>query len=410
MEKKFCVKDMAMEHKTNFKRLVGRVIGKYWFIVVFAVTLLIPIYGRKLDADITLSGVTAAADPVHMSFETLNNGTYQAFLNDVWEDGFPGKKFLLRVRNQFLYSFFKVSPNTNVVIGKDNYLYEPAYILFETQIYSPSSEEYFDTLGSHLAQLQGLLEENGKELYIFITPSKAHIYRDFIPVKYELLSAEGSYSYTNYSKLLEVLEANNLKFYDSVSFVEKNIETGTFESPVFYKSGIHWSHPWGYSAAAEFLDYMNSCSKYDLSSVSVSESVSDVPIAPDTDLYSSLNLIAEAKERWYCAESSIERLGNDRPNIFLRGGSFMGQSLITLVQRGIFGKDVHFENNYCFTDQYSAQFTLSSFSAYDEMDLDRLLGQSDILVLEVNEGAIYTMSWGFIDYLLEHPEYLDRVY
>lgn len=399
-----------MERKTKSKMSVRQIIGKYWFITLFAVTLLIPVYGSKLDEGITLSGVTAASEPVGMSIETLSNGTYQTFLNDAWENGFPGKKFLLRVRNQFLYSIFKVSPNSNVVIGKDNYLYEPAYILYETQISPPSSEEYFDTLGSNLAQLQELLEENGKELYIFITPSKAHFYREFIPTRFELLSDEDSYSYTNYSKLLETLEKNSLNFYDSVSFIERNLDSGILESPLFYKSGIHWSHPWANSAAAEFLDYMNSCSKYDLSSVSVSESISDVPIDPDTDLYSSLNLIAEAEEKWYSADCSIERPGNDRPNIFLRGGSFMGQSLIALVRAGVFERDVHFENNYYFTDQYSALSTLSSFKAYDEMDLDRLLGQSDILVLEVNEGAIQTMSWGFIDYLLEHPEYLDCVY
>ena len=88
----------------------------------------------------------------------------------------------------------------------------------------------------------------------------------------------------------------------------------------------------------------------------------------------------------------------------------MGQSLSTLLRAGIFEKDVHFENSYCFTDQYNTIYNLSGFSAYDELNLDQLIGQSDILVLEVNDGAIPNMSWGFIEYLLEHPEYLDRVY
>lgn len=88
----------------------------------------------------------------------------------------------------------------------------------------------------------------------------------------------------------------------------------------------------------------------------------------------------------------------------------MGQSLYALIQSGVFGKDVQLENNYYFTDQYQFSHTLSSFTSYEEMDLDTLLGQSDILVLEVNEAFIHTMSWGFIDYLLENPQYLDRIY
>lgn len=394
----------------HFQISTKKIIKKHWFIIIFFITLLFPIYGKFLDINIELNGVTVSPETVPPTFGTLFNGTYQTFLNDTWENGFPGRKFLLRIRNQCLYSIFKVSPNTNVVIGKDNYLYEPGYILFETQIYPPSSEEYFDTLSNNLAQLQKLLEINDKELYIFITPSKAHFYKEYIPTKFELLNAEDSYSYTNYSKLLEVLEKNKLNFYDSVSFIEKNRETGILKSPVFYKSGIHWSRPWANSAAADFLDYMNSCSKYDLSSVKVEENVSDMPVYPDTDLYSSLNLITPAEEMWYSTNCSIERIGNDYPNIFLRGGSFMGQSLDSLIRTGIFKKDVHFENNYYFMNQYNTLCTLSSFSAYDEMNLNQLMGQSDILVLEVNEGAIHTMSWGFIEYLLDHPEYLDRVY
>lgn len=390
--------------------MLKKYIKKYWFIVAFAITLLVPVYGKMLDANITLNGVTVTPETVNPSIETLNNGMYQAFLNDTWENEFPGKKFLLKIRNQLLYSVFNVSPNTNVVIGKDNYLFEPSYVLYETQIYPPSSEEYFDNLGDNLLQLQKLLEENEKELYIFITPSKAHFYREYVPLGYELLSANDSYSYTNYSKLLEILTERELKFYDAINYIEKNRSTGILKAPIFYKAGIHWSHPWGASAAVEFLNYMNSCSKYDLSTIRIKESVSDTPIDPDTDLYSSLNLIIPATEKWYSAESIVEKSGQDHPNIFLRGGSFMGQSLSTLLRAGIFEKDVHFENSYCSTDQYNTIYNLSGFSAYDELNLDQLIGQSDILVLEVNDGAIPNMSWGFIEYLLEHPEYLDRVY
>lgn len=399
-----------MKQKLRSKMLVREIIKRYWFVATFATTLLFPLYGRLLDADITLSGVTAAPQTVNACFETLNNGTYQAFLNDTWENEFPGKKFLLKIRNQCLYSVFKVSPNTNVVIGKDDYLYEPGYISTELQIEPPSSEEYFDTLGRNLAQLQLLLKENDKYLFIFITPSKAHFYREYIPARYELLNNKNAYSYTNYAKLLEVLEENGLNYYDSVSFIEENIDSGILDAPVFYKSGIHWSQPWASRAAVEFLDYMDSCCEYDLSSLSVKESVSNVPMDSDTDIYSSLNMIIEAKEQWYSSEIIIERVGEDRPNIFLRGGSFMGQSLAQLIRAGIFERDVHFENHYFFTDQYSTLGMLSGFTAYDEVDWNPLLGRSDILVLEVNENTIGTMSWGFIEFLLEHPEYLDRAY
>ncbi len=381
-----------------------------WFVVLFIMTLLFPLYGWCLEANITLNGVTDNSEIIEANINNIKDGTYQTYLNDKWENSFWGKKFLLRIRNQSLYSLCKVSPNSNVVIGKEGYLYEPSYILFEIQAYPPSSEAYFTSLGENLSQLQKMLNDNGKELYVFITPSKAHFYKEYIPGRYSIINNEEAYTYTNYSKLLETLNNYKIQYYDSVKFIEENIHSNLLKSPLFYKSGIHWSHAWGENAAAQFLDYMNSCSKYDFSSINIKEFTADEAVTPSTDLYLSLNLLLDPKEQWYTTECTIEKNGNDKPNIFLRGGSFMGQSLYALIQSGVFGKDVQLENNYYFTDQYQFSHTLSSFTSYEEMDLDTLLGQSDILVLEVNEAFIHTMSWGFIDYLLENPQYLDRIY
>ena len=82
----------------------------------------------------------------------------------------------------------------------------------------------------------------------------------------------------------------------------------------------------------------------------------------------------------------------------------------SLINNYAFSEDVHFENSYYFTNVYSDHKDITNFRAYDEMNLNELVGQSDILILEVNNAAISDMSWGFIDYLLEHTEYLDDVY
>ena len=383
------------------------IIRKNWFLAVFIFILVLPLYGKFLDSNITLNGVSTSVNSVEATIDTLSDGTYQSYINGIWEEEFPGRKFLLRVRNQLLYSICKVSPNSNVVIGKDDYLYEPSYILFETQAFAPSSEEYFNTLGENLEKINMLLESYGKELYVFVTPSKAHFYKDFIPDLYLCLDKEDEYSYTNYSKLIEELDANDIKYFDSIKFVEDNYNSGILSAPLFYKTGIHWSQPWGETCAAEFVNYMNDYSKYNLAQVEVSESRCDKPVHPATDLYSSLNLIRNAQDEWWTSEMTVVREGKDKPKVFCRGGSFMGQSLSALVRGGVFGEDVVFENYYYFQNQYSEHETLSSFTSYDEIDLNKLLGKSDILILEVNEGAISTMSWGFIEYLLAHPECLD---
>ena len=86
----------------------------------------------------------------------------------------------------------------------------------------------------------------------------------------------------------------------------------------------------------------------------------------------------------------------------------MGQSISGLIQADVMNQDTHFENNYYFVDQFSGSGTISSFSAYDEMTvLAERVSNADILVLEVNEDKVYDLSFGFVDYLLEHPEFLN---
>ena len=329
-------------------------------------------------------------------------------IDNLWNEIFPGRDRLMRLRNQILYTVCSESPNSNVVIGREKYLFTPTYIGYETQILSPASEEYFQQLGEKLEKLGEMLEANGKEMYIFITPSKAHFCYDKIPMLYKMVEKLEGRVESNYDKLVWELNKRDLHYFDAISYIENNNEK--YDAPVFYKSGIHWSHVWGESAAAELIRYMDQVGKYDLSQFCVTEKLTNECIWPNSDLHDSLNLSVPSVEEWYSTEITVMKEGGDKPSVFLRGGSCMGQSLNMLINNYAFSEDVHFENSYYFTNVYSDHKDITNFRAYDEMNLNELVGQSDILILEVNNAAISDMSWGFIDYLLEHTEYLDDVY
>lgn len=382
--------------------------GSYWFIIAFFAFCCYAGYGVLFDSDEQLNGVVDSGETVACSVKSVMDGSYQSWLNNYFEENFFGRKLLINLRSQLLYSVCGISPNENVVIGREKYLYEPMYIMFELQVYPPSSEEYFAELGENLARLQGLFEENGKELYVFISPSKAHYIRDKIPLRYELLSNEGIFGRDNHEELTKALTESEICFFDSNKYIDTN--RGRYLSPLFYSSGIHWSHVWGESAAAEFLNLINEKSKFDLDMLMVDEISNAEPISPDTDLYDSLNLFSRPTEDWYGTQVKLAREGKDKPNVFLRGSSFMGQSLNMLVNQGVFGKNVYFENYYYNTDEYSEYRFVSNNEAYGELDIDRLIGQSDILILEVNDAGIYRTGMGLIEYLLENPEYIDSVY
>ena len=384
---------------------------KSWFILIVGVTILYPVYGTFLDEGIELSGVTDQTDTIEASWETLSDGEYQSSINSLWENEFPGRKFLIRLRNQFMYGFLNKSPNNNVIIGKDGYLFEPLYVYQELAINGSLGSDKINGLGDRLLELRNLLAGSGKELYIFITPSKAHYYTDKIPSRYMILDRRQEFPESDLSLFKKALDERGIFYFDSNAYIDETLNNGSpWEAPLFYKNGIHWSHTWGLASAGAFLSYMNSNSRFDLSEVEISEARSDTPVAPDTDLYLSLNLLREAKEDWYSADMQISYEGADRPDVFLRGGSFLGQSLGTWFSSGVFKKGVHLQNQFYFLDDSNVPNFLSARNAYDEMDLKALMGKADILVLEVNASVIENMSWQFIDELLAHPEYLENPY
>ncbi len=374
-----------------------------FFILGFILILLFPIYGGILDSFISLSGVSAEASLTPSTYEGIMDGSYQSSLNTWVENNFPGRKLLIKIRSQLMYSLLKKSPNEHVLIGAEGHLFEPQYIYYEQGLHSTDEQNVQETIGK-LERLQQLLNEQGKELYLFITPNKAYFNSEYIPWYFKSSKQPGENDYQKFSRLLK---GSSLCYFDSHTYIE-NYSGNDIMAPVFYPTGIHWSRPWGYSSAKVFWDLMDEHSHWDLSELTLATAPVDDPIPPDTDLYDSLNLLEDPTGiHYYDASLSVVEPG-DKPNIFFRGGSFMGQSITGLIQAGAVNQDTYFENYAYFTDQFSGSGTISSLSAYNEMPiLAERLSISDILVLEVNEDKVYDLSFGFVDYLLEHPEFLN---
>lgn len=382
----------------------SKICDELLLIGVLSFFLVYPILGKiYLDEKFQLNGVTAEEVRPEMWIEGVLNGSYQENMETYLHDHLIGKNLLVRIHNQILYSAFNVSSNANVVIGKDKQLYEPEYIHYSLNMYGQPSEEEISTLVGKLEALNQILTNEDKELYIFITPAKTRYYKDKIPNIY-LKYDNSSNVNIAYDTFTSQLRESSINYFDSISFLNTNKDD--YDFPLWYPTGIHWSRALGSRVAEEFNQYLCEKSKYDLGYIEVSLYKSAECEAPDADLYNILNLLIPAKytgTEYYGVQYETVS-GEQQPSVFYRGGSFMGQSINALILCHIFGDNIHFENNYYFTDCYSNLQTLSSFDAYDEFDVCSYLKNSDILILEVNEEKIFTMGWGFIDYILENYE------
>ena len=367
--------------------------------------LIIPVTGFFLDQRIALGGVTTTTDMAPLSTRDILDGSAQRNFGDWLQENIPGRKALIKFRNQIMYSLCQSSPNNNVIIGKDDNLFEYAYIDNYIGINHRVDAERISEQIDKLETLNNLLEQSGKAMYVFITPSKARFCHDKIPDKYAKAGKTEIYG-ADYSLFTQLVAKTDLKVFDSVQYIQDHRDDS--DVPLYYASGIHWSNVWGSIVASRFCDYIRETSKYDLDVITVSSERSDDILYPDADLYDSCNLIFPPREEYYIPIYTKAIEGSDKPNVFCRGDSFMGQSLSALIKQGVFGDNVHFENNFYFTENYSTMQMLSSTTAYDEVGTDLLdyLRNTDILIFEANEINLDGIGYGFVDYLLDNPHLL----
>ncbi|MFV0465968.1 MAG: hypothetical protein ACK5ML_07835 [Lachnospiraceae bacterium] len=375
-------------------------VKKYYFLWVFFGLLIYPLISFIINNEMTLNGVTNENVMEAPTVKGIFDGSFQTSLNEKWDTSFSGRGLLIKIRSQMLYSLFYTSPNANVVIGSDRQLFEPTYISKELGLDYKNEQAYYDDQLSKLQSLNQIVENSGKELYLFITPSKGYFNKEDIPWQYKFLERSVTETNNNYSDFIKNLKGTGLKYFIARDFIENNSSTN-IDAPIYYQTGTHWSTSWGNETAIAFADFISDSGAWNIGELSLEEVSSSEPEWPNADLYLSLNLLCEPEIEFYNAKIIVTEEG-DHPNVFMRGGSFMGQSLSGLIKSDVFNEDFYLENSYYFEDKFSKTGTISSYTAYDEIEIAERINQSDIIILEINEAAIDYMSFGFIDYLFEN--------
>lgn len=363
------------------------------FICIFFALLLsgliFQLWGQRFD----LYGTSASSQTVTID-SGIMDGTWQSEAESVFNDKLVLRSWLIPIHNQITYSVFHTSPHDNIVLGKENYLYEENYILKELQIIPPVSDKEMDQLAAKLSLLQDRLASQGKNLFLFITPSKAHIYSEYIPELYLSLSPQ-PLDTSSYEKLLLYLEKYSLHYYDSVPFVLATRDST--EYPAYTTTGVHWSQVKGFAVIQELAAAMKEQLNVNLPEFELSWSITPKAIGLDRDAEDLLNLFSAQPNTYYAPGVTITDAEKDNISILARGGSFMSATVYNMIDFDFFSSSYYMENTLLIDNG-----EISYFTSYEELPIAEQLELADIVLLEVNEEAIEDMSFGFIDYLLEN--------
>ena len=233
-----------------------------------------------------LSGAIPA-DSTHISYSWWN-GDLQQRLENYASDSLALHPASVRLRNQLEFSLFD-KLNAQDIYEFNGIFYRFPYAGF-------NEENAFVGMGKIQRQTQQLASLNrqwlkqGKRLYVVITPSKLHYYRD------ELLFWNKTDSdNTNYKRYKEALIKAGIEVLDADAwFLERKRKAGI---PTMAKGGVHWTLYGGAIAIDSLIKRFNNDQKTDYQRVNMEIERSDKIYPEDVDGINLCNLLYPPHEK-----------------------------------------------------------------------------------------------------------------
>ena len=150
------------------------------------------------------------------------------------------RDYLVKTNNQIHYSLFRrvvSTTGTDVVIGKNNWLYEMNYIE-KLNTATTRDGSLIEARVRRLRALQDKLEKLGIAFVFVIAPTKAEVYQEYVPeaLRKDPLPSDAA---TDYRQATASLKKHGVHYLDChLLFLDEKREGGYH---LFGPSGTHWN-------------------------------------------------------------------------------------------------------------------------------------------------------------------------
>ena len=363
-----------------------------FFLIAILVLLLLPMvnYQLKFLKELSLHGSeTQVAQPIR-SFKSYFTGQYQDSFANYFSANLPLRSYAIKTHNQILYSAFKYTNASQVVIGKESYLYETPYLnAFTGRNYIGDSAINKGAL--KLQKIQLALTKINKKLLVVLAPGKASFFPATIPNDYQQIINKN-----NHDEFVKAYQKNQINYIDFASYFNKLKQTSPY--PLYGKYGIHWSQYGMNIALDSMLHKMELAAKQKFpSKINLETAVINGYRFTDNDVELALNLFIDLpKENMAYRSFQFEKnINKYKPNIIVVADSYWWLAHNNYISKEIFN-EYHFlyynKSIYDFNQQLP--LTLN-----DDLIAD-YLNRADVIVLMATEANLNWFPYGIDDQLL----------
>lgn len=375
---------------------------KIIILIIFIFILFIPLNSKiytkitNTKLDDKLNGYFISYNRPKFSWKSLLNGSFQENYNNYFKNNFSNRKKFIICYNTIRYQLFNVG---NRIIGKNNSIFEYDYIndaLVLEKSRDFSSEENRNKIKNYILQLERInekLRNNNKVLLVYSTPSKAKFCFNDIPDRYKLNDRNGQRAIDVFN---ELIKNTKIEYIDSTKELLKYYKNDKI--PVFYKTGIHWSRPAEQYISTVLIDRLAKLTKNNYKKIYLEElESSKVPYFRDSDVFDLLNIKGERNEKQYFQyKTHTEGADDIKLNILMQGDSFLTGFHKDLEDNNILKDEYYIFYNDGWTHNDDQVVSIKNFN---EIPLQRILNNSDVVLIEFNEAILPKLSSGFVEYL-----------
>ncbi|HFA47859.1 MAG TPA: hypothetical protein ENJ95_02435 [Bacteroidetes bacterium] len=351
--------------------------------------LLLPLVSQVFSlSENNLKGYSEKAEKPEWSIGNWLSGSFQSQGEKYLSQNFGARDVLVKLDNQYRFSFFEKSNVRDLVVGKNGYLFEEGYI----KAYIGS--EYIGDKSvkkklQRLVAVEKKLKELGKELLIVAAAGKASFFPEYIPDHYFPRRETN-----NIDEHKKAFTDSGLNYIDFNEWFVQMKDTSRY--PLFPKTGIHWTE-YGMTLAADSLvHYLEKLEGIDLPDIKIKDiELLPKPHRTDNDIEKSMNLFFDIPtDGMIYAYPKIEYHSENKDSlkVLVVGDSYYWQMYSMKLSKNVF-------NNGQFL-YYGGQIYPGA-GRLENDDLMDFISSYDVIVMMCTEANLKSFPWGLQNSLYE---------
>ena len=341
-----------------------------------------------------LGGSFEEAQAPKITLESWMAGSFQKEFQDYTDEQIGFRDFMVRLYNQYHYSFFRQAKANGVVTGEEGYLFEESYIRSHLGLDPIPAGMGTERVGK-LKSIRDTLLKRDVELLVAIAPGKASFHEEFIPDRYfeetGLSRGKAGVQWTNnYTLLRDELQRQGIPLLDLREYFLGIKDAAPY--PLYPKNGTHWSKYGVYLAADTLVRYIGNLLDRPVHEITLrGVDISREMKGSDDDIERGMNLLFDLPDLEMAYPDFELRFDSVSQPIHLlsTGDSYYWGLFPFLFEDKLFwyySREVHPNPN-----------EPDPPPLVSELDVRDGIEENDVVMLIVTEGNMNDFGFGFID-------------